>query len=130
MDTGPLVAALNPADRWHRWATEQLKHLPRPFLSCEAVFSEVVFLLRGPAKRNAIALFAERHGRLASMTADVERIAVLLNKYEDVPMDFADACLVRLSERYPKLPIVTVDRDFLIYRRFRSERLPLIAPFS
>src|SRR5438105_4510394 len=115
MDTGPLVAALNPADKWHTWAAERLKELPRPFASCEAVFSEAVFLLGGSARRSVISLFAQGHGKIVSLHQDIDRIAALLNKYADVPMDVADGCLVRLSELHRKLPVVTVDRDFLVY---------------
>jgi hypothetical protein len=43
-------------------------------------------------------------------------------------MDPADASLVVLSEQNPKASLVTVDSDFRIYRRFRREILPLIAP--
>jgi predicted nucleic acid-binding protein len=130
MDTGPLVAALNARDRWHAWATTMLKQLPQPFATCEAVFSEAAFLLRGTARRSLSALLDEGHGQLVALNDDIERIAALLNKYEDTPMDVADGCLVRLSERFPKLPIVTLDSDFLVYRRRRSERIPLIAPFA
>lgn len=43
-------------------------------------------------------------------------------------MSFADACLVRLSELYPDAPILTLDSDFLIYRRNKNEALPVILP--
>lgn len=44
-------------------------------------------------------------------------------------MQFADACLVRLSELHPTAQVLTTDtRDLRIYRRNRNERLPLIAP--
>jgi uncharacterized protein len=53
---------------------------------------------------------------------------VLVAKYGDVPMSFADACLVRLSELYPDAPILTLDSDFLIYRRKKNERLLAVLP--
>jgi hypothetical protein len=44
-------------------------------------------------------------------------------------VDFADACLVALSENFPTATIVTTDkRDFGIMRRFGKERIPFIAP--
>lgn len=44
-------------------------------------------------------------------------------------MDYADACLVRLSETHPKHTIVTTDSaDFRIYRRFKRQSLPLLIP--
>src|SRR5689334_21276226 len=106
IDTGPLVAAFNPRDRWHAWARERLNELPRPVLTCEAVLSEAAFLLPAQLRRSLVALFEERHARLIPLD-DVGRLSALLKKYQDVPMDVADGCLVRLSERFPKLPVVT-----------------------
>jgi predicted nucleic acid-binding protein len=39
-----------------------------------------------------------------------------MEKYSDLPMDFADACLVYLAEKLRLHTIVTIDRDFNIYR--------------
>ena len=55
-------------------------------------------------------------------------IRELIEKYHDLPMSFADACLVRISELYPDAPILTFDSDFLIYRRNKNERLPAVLP--
>ncbi len=57
-------------------------------------------------------------------------IRMLIASYADVPMSFADACLLRLSELYPNAPILTLDSDFLVYRRNKSEALPVILPPS
>lgn len=130
MDSGPLVAALNARDRWHGWAREQLGRLPPPFATCEAVLSEAAFLLRGGARRRLFALFEEEHGVVLSLSPEVKRVTALARRYENVPMDIADACLVRLSELQPRLPVVTLDSDFRIYRRNRTQRVPHIAPFA
>ena len=130
MDTGPLVAALNAKDRWHGWAQEQLDRLPRPFATCEAVLSEAAYLTRGDARRRLFALFDEEHGLILPLSDEVKRLTALARKYEHVPMDIADACLVRLSEKHLRLPVVTLDSDFRIYRRNRAQKIPLIAPFA
>ena len=44
LDTGPLIAILNPRDRHHRWAQEQWAQVTPPFLTCEAVITEACFL--------------------------------------------------------------------------------------
>jgi predicted nucleic acid-binding protein len=46
LDTGPWVALLSCNDTHHRWAVEQFRHLPPPFLSCEAVVAETCLLLK------------------------------------------------------------------------------------
>ena len=48
-------------------------------------------------------------------------------KYE--AMDAADASLVVLSEMYPNAKVITTDRtDFSVYRRFRSQKIPIVCP--
>ena len=47
---------------------------------------------------------------------DFSRIAVLLQKYSDMPMGFADASLVALAERIGTHRIATFDSDFDVYR--------------
>ena len=49
--------------------------------------------------------------------------------YHGLNPDFADLCLVRMSELYPKHSVITVDRtDFEIYRRNKRESIPLLCP--
>jgi len=56
--------------------------------------------------------------------SDFERIAELFEKYSNLPADFADLSLVTISERCDIPQIVTLDRDFDIYRRFRERTQP------
>ena len=51
-----------------------------------------------------------------------------MDRYVNVPMSLADACLVRLSELHPKLPLVTLDADFKVYRRHGRQLIPVICP--
>jgi rRNA-processing protein FCF1 len=53
-----------------------------------------------------------------------------LERYANLPMSFADACLVRMSEIERDCIIFTTDRDFLTYRRNRRQAIPLISPFG
>jgi predicted nucleic acid-binding protein len=44
-------------------------------------------------------------------------------------MDFADACLVYMSEQTKDCKVVTIDRaDFAVYRRHDREAIPLLLP--
>lgn len=128
-DTGPLVGYLDADDQWHAWSVNQFNQLAGPFLTCEAVISEASYLLgkEGDGKLlemieigllEIVPLLPREIGRLRQLSARyAERI------------QFADACLVRLSELYPTAHIFTTDkRDFQIYRRHRNQRLPLIVP--
>ena len=59
---------------------------------------------------------------------DEGRVSDLMAKYADVPMSFADACLVRMSERYSDSEVVTLDSDFRVYRRHGSETIRVSLP--
>ena len=61
--------------------------------------------------------------------AAAPRLAELIEKYKDRRMDFADACLVCMSEQSRVCKVVTVDRaDFIVYRRNGKEPIPLLLP--
>ena len=56
-------------------------------------------------------------------------VARLLEKYADVPMSLADACLVRMAEHYDDAVVLTLDRnDFAIYRQHGKKKIPLLVP--
>lgn len=59
---------------------------------------------------------------------NVEPVVMLLEKYAGVPMSFADACLVRMSETIADPVILTTDSDFRIYRRHSRQVVPSIVP--
>ena len=63
-----------------------------------------------------------------NITEQVERIEQLSKKYSDTPINFADACLVRMSEIYPTSKIFTIDSDFRIYRKQDKKVVSLLIP--
>ena len=68
-----------------------------------------------------------RRGDLVvEMPQQLERIATLMSKYQNVPMDLADASLVALTEERGLTTIFTLDRDFCIYRLSRNRAFTII----
>jgi predicted nucleic acid-binding protein len=131
VDTGPLVAALRRAsdnDPFTPWASKLLRSLPTPLFTCDAVLAEAAHFLRSPAKL----IEAVKRGLLVSRfdtQSAAPRLAELVEKYADQPMDFADACLVCMSEQVKDCRIITIDRaDFSVYRRVGREAIPLLVP--
>lgn len=51
-----------------------------------------------------------------------------MQKYADLPMSLADACLVRMSEILAEPVILTTDADFRIYRRHGRQVVPCLTP--
>lgn len=133
VDTGPLVAILNRSDTHHAWATEHFAHLRPPLLTCEAVLSEASYLL-GPGSRGSRALLALVERGIVRIDFrcqdEVVRVNELTTRYASVPMSFADACLVRMTELHHPTTLWTIDRDFCIYRRNGRQRIPTLMPPS
>jgi predicted nucleic acid-binding protein len=131
LDTGALAALLNRNDQRHAWASAQLKEIVPPLLTCEAVLSETHFILRGiPPSRQAIMELAINgfYQVAFSIVDEKQSVKRLLEKYVDVPISVADACLVRMSELYPDGAVFTTNGDFNIYRRNGRQPIPLIFP--
>jgi predicted nucleic acid-binding protein len=55
-------------------------------------------------------------------------LRTLLQKYGDIPMSLADACLVRMAEIHDRHAVFTLDSDFFAYRKHGRASLPLIHP--
>jgi predicted nucleic acid-binding protein len=129
VDTGFVVALLNRRDADHRWATEKASHFPPPWTTCEAVLSEAFHLLL-PSGAPTLAALLRRGLVGCAFRFDDNREAVLrlLEKYADVPMSFADACLVRMTETLNDPVLLTTDSDFRIYRRHSRQAIPCILP--
>jgi predicted nucleic acid-binding protein len=130
-DTGPLVAYFDRSDRHHTWAKEVMGTITEPLLTCDAVLAETSFLLqRGDIVADLPLQMVER-GALISRFDTVQEarsLRILMDRYRNVPMSLADACLVRLSELHPPAKVWTTDSDFTIYRRHRRALIPLIMP--
>jgi predicted nucleic acid-binding protein len=131
VDTGPLVALLNRRERQHVWTRERLAELPGPLLTCEAVLAEAAFLLQRvePGNRALMTLLERQAVRVAfHLDEHVASVTRLMAKYANVPMSLADACLVRMTEIFERSLVLTLDRDFRIYRRHGRQAIPVIMP--
>lgn len=131
VDTGPLVAFLSRRDRFHAWAKQQLARLEPPFLTCEAVVSEVCFLLRGQ-RGGAEAALELLERELLDVSFDLAEEASpvrdIVARYADLPGSLADACLVRMAELHAGSRVLTLDSHFKIYRIHGRKVVPTISP--
>lgn len=133
VDTGPLVALLLKEEVHHDWVTEQFRELPPPYLTCDAVLAETLFLTgRVPHGVRRFVEFTTRPVLKIRFDLAAERTAVLdlIGKYADLPMSLADACLVRMSEIHDRSSVFTFDRQFRIYRKHGRRPIPTIAPWN
>jgi len=127
-DTGFLVAFANRRDGHHDWALGLEPQLTGPLLTCEAVLAEAAFHLGD--SRIVLGLLADHFITLAFDANDhLQHLSDLAERYEARKPDFADLCLIRMSELNPDHAIITTDReDFRVYRRNKREVIPLIFP--
>ena len=125
VDSGFIVALLDRQDKRHAVCRAAIQDLSRPFVTCEAVISESCYLLRnlpGAAESildNVVSGVFQLPFQLASAASDVRRI---FHKYRDREIDLADACLIHLANSFGTGEILTLDRDFAVYRWSRSNQ--------
>ena len=132
LDTGPLVAWFCPRDEHYSWARRVFTELAPGSLVCEAVLAEVCHLVAKEGVTHATVVESIAAGRLnpVALSSELLPIASLLNGYADAPMDFADACVVRLAELYTSAAVCTTDSHFRFFRKNGSEQISVVAPFS
>ncbi|MDB9315595.1 PIN domain-containing protein [Spirulina sp. CS-785/01] len=131
VDTGFWVALLNDKDRYHQGAQETLTkyYNYEPLITTGCVLTETSHLLlkrsvntdRGVQKQlRLIGIFQNHPQRFQFFDLreiHLKRINFLMEKYQDLPMDLADASLVILAEELGDGRILSVDdRDFNTYR--------------
>ncbi len=118
-DSGPLIALFDSSDKFHNKAVNFIESNEFPLVTSIASITEALHLL--DFNRNAQLDLLEWVYRGGVEICNIEntdfgRIRELTDKYRDLPMDFADSCLVLLAEQLKLDTIATIDRDFTIYR--------------
>ena len=124
MDSGMIVAFYNPADQYHQSAVDFFTSCNSQLITTVGCVTESVFLLsRSWQMQNRfLNHLARRVYAIEPLTPDdFLRIAELNEQYADLPGDFADLSLVAISERLNIAEIATLDKDFDIYRRYRTK---------
>ena len=129
-DAGPLVALIHADDRHHASCKEALKRIREPLGTVWPAFTEAMYLL-GFSSRAQDALWrlleSEAFKILSLDASDVPRMRELMRKYSDLPMDLADAALVRVAERESMARVFTIDRrDFELYRPRSIRRFTIL----
>jgi hypothetical protein len=130
VDAGPLVALIDRGDEHHSRCVEALQGIRDPLMTVWPAVTEAMYLL-GPSWPAQAALWEMVESEAVALLPldgdDVPRMAELMRKYKDLPMDLADAALVRVAERERIRHVFTLDqRDFRVYRPAGLGRLSLL----
>ncbi len=133
LDTGVIVALLDRSERFHRRCVDAIATLEAPLITCEAVIAESCYLLR-KFKGAPEAVMANVSAGIFqvpfNLTSGAQAVQRLLRRYHDLKIDLADACLIALGEEFVTGDILTLDRDFLIYRWGRHHAFRPLIPLN
>ena len=118
IDSGVLIALFDGSDRYHQQAVKFIQNNREKLHTNLAVITETVYMLDFSIQCQKDFLgWVHQSVHIDRETAsDIPRIIEILQKYSDLPADFADASLVALCERLNTTLVASVDNDFTIYR--------------
>jgi len=132
IDTGPLIALIDKSQgEVHVRCVETYKTLNESLLTTWPCFTEAMYFLSELRGWSAQAILWEFINRklldlYAINEAEYRRMEVLMEKYQDLPMDLADASLVAVAESQKIKRIFTLDSDFYVYRLYDKDAFEVI----
>lgn len=130
VDTGPLVAIVEPRDQYHSICVEALARLPGPMFTCWPVITEAAWLLRYDTKAVRQLLDSLTSGLVEILTlqsTETASIVHVMERYQSLRPQLADAALVYLAGRQDLGVIFTLDRrDFSVYRWGKNRAFHII----
>ena len=131
VDASALIALLDRSDAAHGRCLEALAAIHDPMATVLPALTEAMHLLGGVRRGQAALVEMVEDGALGLVELgkdDLPRMRELMEKYSDLPMDFADAALVRVAERDGCTRILTFDAHFGVYRLPRRARFIVLGP--
>jgi uncharacterized protein len=124
LDTGAIVALLDRSEKFHERCAEAVRRLDAPLITCEAVIAESCYLVRNLRGASEAILQNVGEGIFQipfQLTREAAGVRLILKKYQDRAIDLADACLIHLADEFETGDVLTLDRDFEIYRWGRNK---------
>jgi uncharacterized protein len=134
VDTGPLVALIDKGQReLHEECVEKQKELTAPLITtwlCIGEAMHLLYRLSGWKGQKQLWEIIEKGGvEIYSLGEDeARRMHVLMEQYQDTPMDLADASLVAVAEATGLRRVFTIDKDFFIYKIGGKDLFEVINP--
>jgi uncharacterized protein len=123
LDTGAIVASLDRSEQFHGECAETIIGISAPLVTCEAVIAESCHLLRNleGAPEAVLANVAAGIFQIpVGLSQSAEQVQRIMRKYRDRAIDLTDACLINLATELNAAEILTLDRDFKVYRWGRN----------
>ncbi len=133
IDAGPLISLFDRDDKFHVSIKDFLKRYEGRLYTTWPVITEVLHMLDFSVNTQMDFLRWIKRGALVVKQItkeDISRIIDLSEKYSNVPMDFADASLIIISELENIKEIISIDSDFYIYKNIRNEYVKNIFSYN
>ena len=123
IDSGPLIALFDKSDKYHTKVLDFLKNHEGELITSWAVVTEVTHMLDFNlnvqidflkwVELGAVKIYDIKQNELNSIIS-------MIQKYTNVPMDFADSSLMYIAHKENIKNIVSIDSDFDIYRTIKN----------
>ncbi len=120
-DAGPLTALQDRKDQYHAQCVKMLPSLQGPLITTMPAFTEAMYMLGEALSwtgQNKLWRLVWSGGLIIAELSEqvLRRASDLMDKYSDLPMDFADATLMAYAESANLSRVFTLEPDFHIYR--------------
>jgi predicted nucleic acid-binding protein len=117
LDTSGILAALNRDDPDHTRALDALKSERGPLIVPVGILAEAGYMIEMDlgvtVLRQFLADVEDGSFSLDCGESDMARIGALLERYEDLSLGFADACVIACAERNGGRVLTLDERDFV-----------------
>ncbi len=133
LDTSVIIAWLDRREKFHQVCVDALQDCTSPLITCEAVIAESCYLLRKlkGAAEAVLANVAEGiFGLPSPLSQSAPEVRRILQKYRDREIDLADGCLIQMAGEFKTAEVLTLDRDFQVYRWGRNKTFNLLIPLD
>ncbi|MFP4484862.1 MAG: type II toxin-antitoxin system VapC family toxin [Spirochaetota bacterium] len=131
VDAGPLIALFDRDDDFHKPALAFVRDNTATLVSTWPVATEVSHMLDFDVRAQLGFLRWVDRGGLSLFEVEkhhLQEIVTLMERYADRPMDLADATLVLAADVLHVYEVVSIDRDFDVYRTHGGKHVRNIFP--
>lgn len=119
IDAGPIIALFDNSDQYHEQVFDFMKTFEGKLVSTWPVLTEVCYMLDFNRETQLDFLEWVIQGGIDVHNLEqwqLSSIRETMNTYSDLPADLADATLMETAESKGLSSIITLDKDFSVYK--------------
>jgi predicted nucleic acid-binding protein len=119
IDAGPIIALFDNSDQYHEQVLDFIKTFEGKLISTWPVLTEVCYMLDFNKETQLDFLDWVLQGGIDIHNLEqwqLSSIRNMMKTYSDLPADLADTTLLEVAETRGVSSIITLDKDFSIYK--------------